>query len=294
MCRAENPGPGQPHHAKRRCPYHSNAHVAAVANAKTSIRRLEGRLDRLGHEGAADHKLNKAVERLCAAYTRLGSREQLAIPSTGRTGVKGPHGSSSGDETENHQVLSEPQPSVADSFTTDSIRNLSWDELSDLYGAHSHDPEASEKLLILMDEREQAEKSAENDSSVWQQSAPPAGEGNMVTNPTLRPSRKLTPHEVAREEYDSYVYSQYSRCESELSFMVNPQGQAKGIDGFSLFTGPVSRAKKYGTQELQAWFAKNGRHTLGSFRHGMFGWASDYKAARNTRMEGFENVAHVV
>lgn len=293
MCRAEHPGPGQPHHAKRRCPYHDNPHVAAVANAKTSIRRLEGRLDRLENESAPSGKLDRAVERLNTAYERLGTREQLAIPSTGRTGVKAPLGTDAEDETKTHQVLAEPQPSAADGLTSESIRNLSWDEVSDLFGRYSHDPEAMEKLELLVDEREAAESGPENDSSQWQQSTPPVGEGDIVTNPTLRPQRKLTPHEVAREEYDSYVYSQYARCESELSFMVNQQGQAKGIDGFSLFTGPVSRAKKYGTEEMQAWFANNGRHTLGSFRHGLFGWASDYKAARNARLEGFDHVAHV-
>lgn len=294
MCRALNPGPGQPRHAKRRCPYHENPHVAAVANAKTSIRRLENRLDRLENESAPNEKIDKATERLCTAYSRLGSREQQAIPATGRTGVKEPADANTDGEPTPHQVLPEPQPSAAESLTAESIKNLSWDEVSDLYGRYADDPEAVAKLELLVDEKEAAEGGQENDSTAWQQSAPPFGQGDQTSNPTLRTVRKLTPHEVAREEYDNYVYSQYSKCESELSFMVNPKGLAKGIDGFSLFTGPVSRAKKYGTEELQAWFAMNGRHTLGSFRHGLFGWASDYKAARTTRLEGFENVAHVV
>lgn len=293
MCRAEYPGPGQPRHAKRRCPYHENPQVAAVANAKTSVRRLEGRLNRLEADRVPNEKIDKAVERLCAAYSRLGNREQQAIPATGRIGVKQPARDDTDDEPQAYKALPEPRPSAAESLTSESIRDLSWDEVSELYGRHSDDPEALEKLELLVDERAAAEGGQENDSSAWQQTAPQYGEGDQTSNPTLRPARKLTPHEVAREEYDSYVYSQYARCESELSFMVNPKGQAQGIDGFSLFTGPVSRAKKYGTEELQSWFARNGRHTLGSFRHGMFGWASDFKAARTTRLEGFENVAHV-
>ena len=58
-----------------------------------------------------------------------------------------------------------------------------------------------------------------------------------------------------------------------------------------LFTGPVSRAKKYGTEELQSWFAVNGRHTLGSFRYALFGWASDNAASRRNRMEGWEHAS---
>jgi hypothetical protein len=108
------------------------------------------------------------------------------------------------------------------------------------------------------------------------------------------PARRLTPHEVAREEYDHYVCAKYRQCESELSFLLNKEGIAKGIDSFSLFSGPVSRVKKYGSEELKAWFAINGRHTLGSFRHAMYGWHSDAKAAQNVRLEGFENVAHII
>ncbi|WP_426004882.1 hypothetical protein ACPFL9_20470 [Paenarthrobacter sp. NyZ202] len=157
-----------------------------------------------------------------------------------------------------------------------------------MYSTYGDDPEALEKLQLLVEERE-----AREDADVWGTgTAPTVGEGDTITNPTQRKERKLTPHEVAREKYDHYVYSQYRRCESELSFMVNKEGQAKGIDSFSLFSGPVSRVKKYGSEELQAWFAANGRHTLGSFRHAMFGWASDANAARNARLEGFENVAH--
>ena len=74
--------------------------------------------------------------------------------------------------------------------------------------------------------------------------------------------------------------------------MVNEEGARKGIDDFSLFSGPVSRVKKYGSEELQSWFANNGRHTLASYRHQMYGWAQDAKAAHNARMEDFDNVAN--
>lgn len=263
MCRAIANG-------GRRCPYHSNPLVQAVANAKTSLRRLEQRLDRLEAADAPMSKITKGVERMVAAVTRLGEREQQAIPVT-KAGALPP-----------------PQPTRAGEITEDSVNSATWDEIGGMYAQYGDDPEALEKLQTLVEERE-----AREEADIWgRDSAPPIGQGNIVTNPTQRPERKLTPHEVAREEYDHYVMAQYRKCESELSFMVNKDGQAKGISSFSLFSGPVSRVKKYGSEELQAWFAANGRHTLGSFRHAMFGWASDAKAARNSRLEGFENVAH--
>ncbi|MFK0004989.1 hypothetical protein [Paenarthrobacter sp. NPDC090522] len=241
-----------------------------MANAKTSLRRLEKRQDALEAANAPMSKITRGMNRIVAAVTRLGEREQHAIPAT------------------NDNALPAPQPTRAGEITPETVNAASWDDIGGMYSTYGDDPEALEKLQLLVEEREEREA-----ADVWGTgTAPTVGEGDALTNPTLREERKLTPHEVAREEYDNYVYAQYRKCESELSFMVNKQGQAKGIDSFSLFQGPVSRVKKYGSEELQAWFAANGRHTLGSFRHAMFGWASDAKAARNARLEGFENVAH--
>lgn len=285
MCRAMGP-------QYRRCPYHRNPHVAAVANAKTSVRRLERRIDQLEHAGASDDKMRKGMDRYFQACERLGEREQRAIPELGRPGAKPPASvmtDAGGNESKEYETLPAPRPSAADSLTAESIRELSWDEVSQLYERHADDPEAMEKLELLVDEREAGESGEDNDSSAWQQSEPPYGEGDHISNPTLRSVRKLTPHEIAREEYDNYVYSQYAKCESELSFHLNEKGKAAGIDSMSLFYGPVSRVKKYGSEELNAWFAVNGRHTLASFRYGMFGWDSDFKASYRNRTQGWEH-----
>ncbi|MUK01814.1 hypothetical protein GM708_07615 [Vibrio cholerae] len=260
--------------------------VAAVAVAKTSVRRFEQRLDRLEHQGASDAKMARTMGNYFQACERLGEREQHAIPDIGRAGAKLPESaldSAGGHEPTEHQALPAPRPSAADSLTAESIRELSWDEVSDLYERHADDPEAMERLEELVDAREAEEGGEDNDSSAWQEAEPPYGEGDHVSNPTLRATRKLTPHEVAREEYDSYVYSQISKCESELSFHLNEKGRAAGISMDSLFTGPVSRVKKYGSEELNAWFAVNGRQSLASFRYGMFGWDSDFKASYRNR-----------
>jgi hypothetical protein len=299
MCRALNPGPGQPPIGNRkrpRCKCHENRHVQAVANGKTSVRRFEQRIDNLERTGAPDAKIERTLRNYFVACERLGEREQQAIPDIGRTGAKLPESavqSAGGKDPDEYQALPVPHPSAADSLTAESIRELSWDEVSELYQRHADDPEALEKLEELVDAREADEGGQDNDSSAWQETEPPYGEGDYVSNPTLRATRKATPHEVAREEYDNYVYSQYAKCASELSFHLNEKGRAAGIDAESLFTGPVSRVKKYGSEELNAWFAVNGRHTLASFRYGMFGWASDYKASYRNRTQGWEHANRI-
>lgn len=258
----------------------------AIASAKTSTSRLEKRLEKLEAAGAPDHDLRRGVDRLCAAYERLGEREQETLPRLNQEKAEPP-------------APGQPQPlapaglSAADSITEATIEGRSWNEVAALAADLWDDPEACEKLEILVEQREAREKAAEGWNTGWPDDSPTVGAGDWVSNPTLRASRNLTPQERAREEYDSYVYAQYARCESELSFHLNEEGKRRGIDSFSLFTGPVSRVKKYGSEELQSWFARNGRHTLGSFRHGLFGWSSDAKAAKRVRLEGFENVAHV-
>lgn len=279
MCRAKGP-----HY--RRCKYHQNEAVMASASAKQSVRRLGLRLEKLESDGATDSKLQRVVNRWCAAHERLSMREQVAIPDWNQE--KG-ETSGSGDAV----PLRPAGVSAADSLTAATIENLSWDDVAVLANDYWDDPEASEKIQVLIEDRERAESEASGSSTGWPDDSPSLGAGDWVSNPTVRPQRKLTPHERAREEYDSYVYAQYAQCESELSFHLNEEGKRRGVDSFSLFSGPVSRVKKYGSEELQSWFARNGRQTLASFRHGLFGWSSDAGAARRVRLEGFENVAHV-
>lgn len=276
----------------------------AVASAKQSAQRLQKRLDKLEDEGAADYKLQRGVDRLCNAYERLGEREQETIPALHQEKESEP-------EPGAPAPLPPPSLTAADSLTADTIENLSWDEIAEMSGELWDDPEASEKLEILVNDRERRENQGGTDSTGWPGGTDStgwpsgtdstgwpggmasAGESDWVSDPTARPSRKLTPHEIAREQYECYVYAQHARMESELSFHLNEEGNRKRIDTLSLFSGPVSRVKKYGSEELQSWFARNGRETLASFRHGLFGWNSDAKAAKNARLESFDNVAHV-
>lgn len=229
-------------------------------------------------------QLGKVMGKFSDAMTRLCEREQAAAGTSPAKVAGG--------------ALPAPAPTRADEFKNpDAIAHLSWDEVADLMGELNSDPDAQEALTQLIDERDEKEraqlqdKALEAEKAQWESHETSTGMPD-ISHLLHSSKRKLTPHERAREEYDNYVYSQYAKCESELSFMLNKKGQAAGVDSFSLFSGPVSRAKKYGSEELQAWFAANGRHTLASYRHVLFGWNSDRKAANNVRTEGFEHVAH--
>ena len=275
MCREK----GKPNY--RRCPYHANPKVMALASAKQAADRMAKRMDK-AEATLSDEELQTRVNRLIEAHQRVNDRTQDVAdaikPAPARDGQPAP------------EPLGAPTPSLADSITSERVNAMSWGELSDLASNTFHDPEASSKLEALIEEKEANEKVA-ND---WiTAGGTPEVNNDPITNPASRPERKLTPHERAREEYDNYIYGQYMKMQNELSFTLNDEGKRKGVDDFTLFSGPVSRVKKYGSEELQSWFANNGRQTLGAFRHGLFGWSSDAKAAKNAHMEDYANVAHV-
>ena len=79
----------------------------------------------------------------------------------------------------------------------------------------------------------------------------------------------------AQSEYEDEVYRQWLKAESATNgYMLNKQGRAAGINERSLFTGPESRVKKYGSDELIDWFEANGRPTRTS-------WFGSAKARRD-------------
>jgi len=69
-----------------------------------------------------------------------------------------------------------------------------------------------------------------------------------------------------KEEWDRYVEVLYNMALEDCGgVLVNRLGQAKGIDGYSLFTGPWLRAKKYASEELLEFWNQNGRMTMTQF-----------------------------
>lgn len=280
MCRSKAQG-------GRRCPYHSHPGVNALWSARQAAERMATRLERAEARGLPDGPLQRRTEKLINAHERVCQREQALTADAGapQTGVG------------SHRPLGPAKPTAADSITAERVNSMTWDEVSSFSNELGDDPEAWEKLEALVNEREahEAEQEARAHDEEFKAllSNVRNGGDDPVSNPAARFNRKLTPHERVREEYECYVASQYFKAEEEVGFMLNKEGRAKGIDAYSLFSGPISRARKYGSEELQAWFGRNGRQTLVSYRYGALGWGSDAKAAARSRVEGFEHVANV-
>lgn len=74
-----------------------------------------------------------------------------------------------------------------------------------------------------------------------------------------------------KNDWDTYVEAEYNRALEECAgVLVNKLGQIKGIDGYSLMTGPWTRVKKYGSEELLAYFAHNPRMSAAEFEQQWF------------------------
>lgn len=249
---------------------------------------MEERVARAEAEGISDEKLSRRLEKLVGAHERLNQREQ-AVTGAGW----GEHRAGAQDR----QPVGPAAPSRVDEITAERVDSMPWDQVSELASELGDDPEAWDKLETLVNEREareaeEATRQQQEEFQAWLTGGS-AGDDDPVSNPAARSSRRLSQREQAREEFESYAASQYLQAEDEVGFMLNAEGRAKGVDAYSLFSGPVSRVKKYASEELQSWFGRNGRHTLASYRHSVLGWDSDRGAAERARVEGFEHVAHV-
>jgi hypothetical protein len=54
-------------------------------------------------------------------------------------------------------------------------------------------------------------------------------------------------------------------------YLLSPEGKKAGIDPWTLFTGPESRARKYASSELKEWWDQNGRPTAADFQANLMG-----------------------
>lgn len=64
----------------------------------------------------------------------------------------------------------------------------------------------------------------------------------------------------------SFVDYQYlAAVEATAGVLVNKAGREASIDGFTLFSGPLSRAQKYASEELLEFWEKNPRRNLSQF-----------------------------
>ncbi|MFI7143730.1 hypothetical protein ACIBO2_02375 [Nonomuraea sp. NPDC050022] len=90
--------------------------------------------------------------------------------------------------------------------------------------------------------------------------------------------------QVVRRLYDEWLETQFIAAERYTrGVLTNRAGRAAGVDGRALLSGPQSRADRYASDELRAWWEQHPRITLVEFRAQMLGRASDVKAARRAR-----------
>jgi hypothetical protein len=73
--------------------------------------------------------------------------------------------------------------------------------------------------------------------------------------------------DLARQSYRDHVEDAWLAAEDACrGQLVNKVGRAAGVDGRSLFTGPLPRAVKYASDELIEWWEEHGRVTFDEWR----------------------------
>jgi hypothetical protein len=78
--------------------------------------------------------------------------------------------------------------------------------------------------------------------------------------------------ELARNAFKDDVRRRVIDAENATNgFMLTPQASRAGIDPWSLFTGPESRARKHASPELKEWWDQNGRPTLSDWQDMLLG-----------------------
>ena len=76
-----------------------------------------------------------------------------------------------------------------------------------------------------------------------------------------------TLQQAVRRSYDEWLHMTYLEAEKATrGHMLNRAGQQAGIDPLTLFTGPVSRARRYASEDLMRWWRNNKRMNLTEFR----------------------------
>jgi hypothetical protein len=90
---------------------------------------------------------------------------------------------------------------------------------------------------------------------------------------------------VARA-YDEWVHTEYLSAEEwTRGHMLTAEGQAAGIDPRELWSGNLTRARRYASEELLRYWAEHRRLNKTEFRAHILGRAKDIRAAEVTRFQ---------
>lgn len=281
MCRSTRQ---RPPHGKR-CPCQLDPTRRRLANLRQRIGRYERAAKAAGEAGRWDRVEHYAdlLDRDTAEYDRAAyppaAPAEPAVPA-------------------------EPVPSRAGEYTWDSTIDLSDDELAEHYAERAaaddgaalaaiediwarRDELAAQRDAEIAAEQQRRQAEAEQAWQAWQDE-PGGDDSSPLTNPAARPSRGLTREQACREEYDTYVYTQWLAAEDECrGHLLNRAGQAKGIDPVTLFSGPNHVAGAYASDELKQWWGRHGRLTYAEWKYQYLGRDSDREAARTAQRSSF-------
>jgi hypothetical protein len=90
--------------------------------------------------------------------------------------------------------------------------------------------------------------------------------------------------DLARKAWKDDVRRRALDAENQMNgYLTNPAGRSKGVNGWDLFTGPESTARKYASPELKEYWDKYGRPTFDDFTHQIL----HGHAARGRRQDDF-------
>lgn len=270
MCRASYEG-------GRRCP----GCVDPSRRALARVRQRIGRYDRAARRANAAGNWSRVehyaalLDRDVAAYAEATAAPAPELPAT-----------------------------RAGEFTLAATVDVSDDQLLQAFGELGQDPAAQDQILATLEWRDEQEREREQEiaeyreqrereqAAAWAVAAADPNDASPLTNPARRESRRLSPDQVCREEYDSFLYTSYLTAETDCrGHLLTREAQRAGVDPATLFSGPAARARKHASEELRAWWAKNGRTTYSEWKWQWFGRESDRRAATTARHQSLGEAA---
>jgi hypothetical protein len=90
--------------------------------------------------------------------------------------------------------------------------------------------------------------------------------------------------DLARQSYRDHIASAYVEAETfARGHMLTAEGERRGIDPISLFSGTEARARRYASPELREWWDDHGRPTFAEWRAGLLGDGGALRDLRGAR-----------
>lgn len=229
----------------RRCPRHDE-HRRLIESARQRLSRYS----RLAAASTTPRDVERNGQLFQAALTDLESR----------TGIS------------SSEPVPTPAPTRAGDYTWAKTAHWSDQELERALSTSWDDQQAVAAIEKLFDAREAvrgavaASAPPDRAADVWAELEKQPHD--LIERPGLREPKRLTAEQQARTDYETMKEVAYLQAEYECAGqLLKAKYRNSGIDPRSLWVGPVTRALKYASPELQSVWARSGRLTWGAFRY---------------------------